>query len=260
VLLFVVAALVSAGGVGLHHAEAHVKRQVAGRVQPEVVFVDLPEQLSTLAYTDIYASVAPALRREWTDDSLCRDMAALLARVGWVEQVEYVRRTSDAQFQINCRYRLPVAMVQQDGGFFLVDRNAVRLPGTYLYDSDWRLVQGVSVPPPPPGVVWASEALDAGLAILAWLADEPFSRQITAVLVENFGGRLDPWRSHIELATDRAGGRIRWGSAPGIELEENLVAQKLAILRENFRRTGRVDDRHRIIDISTFPDRYTVPG
>ena len=75
-----------------------------------------------------------------------------------------------------------------------------------------------------------------------------------------YGGRRDPRACHIELMTDQAGGRIRWGSAPGSELEENGVQQKLALLRENFSKTGRVDARHAVIDVSTFPDRYTIPG
>ena len=68
------------------------------------------------------------------------------------------------------------------------------------------------------------------------------------------------FKTNVELATDRAGGRIRWGSAPGLEIEENLPGQKLALLRQNFINTGRADADHPVIDVSTFPDRFTVPG
>ncbi len=227
---------------------------------PSVSFVDLPEQLESLAKDDLTGALGTASAGEWTGDSLCREMATRLAAVGWVAEVNYVRRRSDALFEISCCYRLPAAIVQQGSEFFLVDRAGIRLPGTYLYDPDWKLVQGVRALPPPPGTPWESKALRAGLTILAKLGGEPFGHQITAVLVDNSAGRIDPRRCHIELATDRAGGRIRWGSAPGMEMEENQLEQKLAILRENFRRTGRVDEHHPVIDVSIFPGRYTIPG
>ena len=89
---------------------------------------------------------------------------------------------------------------------------------------------------------------------------ETFAMHITSVSVKNYAGRSNPRASHIELVTDRAGGRIRWGSPPGFELEENTLTQKLAILRANYAQTGRADAHHDIIDISIHNDRYTVPG
>ncbi len=241
--------------------ETHVQRQLRKRVdRPTVTFVDLPEPLTELASDDLRDSVSDLLAGDWTDSQLCRNMAMRLARVGWVAGVGFVRRRSDGRFEVSGRYRVPVAMVQQGAEFLLTDSQGLRLPGTYRYDPAWTLIQGVSRRAPAPGELWAGSDLQAGLMILAALAGEPFGDQVTAVLVENVGGRRDPRRSHIELATDRAGGRIRWGSAPGFELEENTVEQKLAILRENHRRTGRADADHPIIDISTFPDRFTIPG
>ena len=189
-----------------------------------------------------------------------RSKMARLTKMAWVAEVNFVRRTAAARFEVSSRYRLPVAMVQQDGDFMLVDNKGVRLPGTYRHEPKWMLFHGVSRPAPQPGTTWDGEDLQAALAVVEALEREAFSDQITAVLVENADGRLDPRRSHIELATDRTGGRIRWGSAPGSELEENTLRQKLAILRANFRDTGRADAHHPVIDVSTFPDRFTIPG
>ena len=40
----------------------------------------------------------------------------------------------------------------------------------------------------------------------------------------------------------------------------NSVAEKLAILTENYRQTGRADAGHAVIDISLYPDRFTIPA
>lgn len=240
--------------------QLHVEQMLVERFTPTLSLIDLPPDLADLAEQDLRDGVADLLEGDWTDDQLCREMAANLARVGWVRKVHFVRRSAEGCFEASCRYRRPYAMVQQESEFLLVDRAGVRLPGVYRYDPGWQLVQGVAKSAPSPGMKWAGDDLQAGLAVIEAVEPEPFADQITAVLVGNYAGRADPRRGHLELATDRAGGRIRWGSAPGDELEENVVGQKLAILRENHRRTGRVDAGHPVIDVSTFPDRFTIPG
>jgi hypothetical protein len=239
--------------------DQHVRGQVADRVDPTIALVDLPDQLGELAGGELRDGLDNVLTRSgWLEDGVCREMAHRLDKVGWVAEVNYVRRTSDARFEVSCRYRLPAAMVQQEEQFYLVDAAGVRLPGVYLYDPAWQLIQGVEASAPLAGAPWPGADLQAGLRILEAVQVEPFAHQITAALVSNFAGRVDPRLTHVKLATDRAGGRIRWGSAPGRELEENSVPQKLAILRENHRRTGRVDANYPVIDISTLPGRFLV--
>lgn len=249
------------GTLAASRLEGHVQRQLAQRSdRPILAFIDLPTSLATLAQAELRAGLDDLIDGRWTDPVLCRDMAAHLASVGWIEQIRFVRRTADGRLEVSARYRQPVAMVQQDDEFLLVDHQGIRLPGFYLYDPSWKLIQGVGLPAPPAGVRWAGDDIVAALALIARIEEEPFHGQITSVMVDNFRGRRNSRRSHVELATDSAGGRIRWGSAPGDELEENTVEQKLAILRANFQETGRADARHPVIDISTFPDRFTIPG
>lgn len=250
-----------AAGLAVNRLEGHVRARVLiDHPEAQAVFVDLPPSLDDLALGAMQDTVAEHLRRPWTDDRLCRDIADALAGVAWVKKVRYVRRKPDARIIISCRYRIPVAMVQSDTRFLLVDAAAVRLPGQYPYDPTWHLIQGAAAPAPPPGQTWPGKDLRAGLDVLAAIQGESFVDQISAVLVDNFAGRADPLASHISLATDRSGGRIRWGSAPGYEVEENRVEQKLALLRENYRQTGRVDANNLVIDIAVHPDRYVIPG
>lgn len=255
------AVILIAADVALGRLESHVERSIlAQHVSSSISFVDLPVELGDLAFDDLMASVADIERQPWTGQGQCRALADRLAAVGWVARVNYVRRRNDAVFDVSCRYRRPAALVQQDGAFFLVDTQAVRLPGRYLYDSNWQIIQGVLATPPEPGEVWAGKDVQAGLSLLAVLASEPYRDQLTGVLVGNYAGRRDAHAVHLELATDRSGGRIRWGSPPGMEVEENTVQEKLRLLRKNDRDTGRADAGHAIIDIATFPDRFTIPG
>ncbi len=255
-----VAAVLFVGALAVGRLEAHVDDLALRDLKPAVEFVDLPAELTSLAESDLRMVVADLLDRPWTDDQLCEEMASRLNGVGWIDQIDRVRRGADARFRVRARYRRPIGMVQQDDSFYLVDTAGTRLPGVYRYDSSWLIVQGVSRAAPGPGERWDGDDLRAGIDMIRLFNARAFDGQITGILVGNVGGRENPRGSHVELATDRAGGRIRWGSAPGRELEENSLERKLAILQDNFRRFGRVDAGHPVIDISTFPDRFTIPG
>lgn len=238
------------------YGKTHILERFGGAT---LALSDLPPSLAPLAEEDLRAAASDLLTGDWLADARCRDLAESLRAVGWIRRLESVRRLPDARFEVRAEYRHPAAMVQHESDFLLVDADGVRLPGTYRYSPAWMLIQGVARPAPAAGLAWEGDDLAAALALVAALRGEPFEHQITAVLVDNLAGRLDPSRCHIELATDRAGGRIRWGSAPGYEVEENSVAEKLAILRENHRRFGRADGNHAIIDVSAYPDRFIVP-
>jgi len=248
------------GVYGTRRLEASVEDRVRERYLPRITLLDLPPELAESTRRELQERVAPLLDRAWTEPDLPRKMADALRESGWVERVLFVRRTGNGHFLISCRYRTPVAMIQQGVEYYLLDREGVRLPGRYVQDSSWKVVSGVSASAPAPGAPWVGDDLRAGLAVIERVVGEDFAEQIVGVSVENFAGRRNRWKSHIELITDGPHGRIRWGSAPGQELEENAFAQKLAILRENFRQTGRVDAHYPVIDVSTFPDQFTIPG
>lgn len=257
----VVGGVIAGVAVAAGRTERYVSRQLDHSVgRPTLVFPSLPSALESLARQDLLESASTQLDQPWTTEGLCRDLAASLSSCGWIEQVHAVRRTGNGHFAVDARYRIPVAMVSWGNGFILVDAENVRLPGAYLYDATWTIIEGVEEPPPQPGRRWMGDDIRAGVSIVSLLANEPFAHQVTAVLVDNVGGRTDSQRPQIELAMDRAGGRIRWGSAPGAEIAENTAQEKLAILRENFRQTGRADGNHLVIEIFTFADRFTFPG
>ncbi len=245
---------------GLTRLDAWVHGRIARDGQAVLDLRDMPDGLAALAEDDVRSALEPLVAESWLDEDLCREVAARASAIGWIESVEHVRRTADRRIELRCTYRMPTAMVQKGDQFFLVDEDGVRLPGEYRYDSTWLLLQGVSAGAPAPGVQWAGDDLRAGLATIRALQGEPFMQQITGVLLANFGGRMDSRQPHLALATDRAGGRILWGSAPGDEIAENNFMHKIAVLRTYYERTGRVDANHAVVDVSTYRDGAAIQG
>jgi len=254
--------LALAGSRAIGYFDGRLSQSLLAR-SPEasIEFVDLPEGLMALAGGDLRGSVSDLLELPWTEPDRCRQIAERLSTLGWIEAIESVQRNNAGRFEIRARYRIPVALVGfKDDDYVLVDGKGVRLPGLYVYHSRWYIVDGLESAPPKVGERWGAPELDAGLAVLTALRPEPYRHQIAGVSVANFAGRKNARGTHLELFTDRPGGRIRWGSAPGFEVEENVASQKLALLRQNFAQTGRADAGHPVIDISTFPDRFHIPG
>ncbi len=242
---------------GLDHAQSQQFQRPEYRQYVSFELVDAPAGVAGL----IEQELAEFDGRHWIDSTLCEQVARRLADCPWVETVRRVSKAAEPGWiSVQCDYRRPQALVQQGEYFYMVDEYGVRLPGVYGYQPGWVLVQGVSSAAPDPGEPWPGNDIAAGLRLARMILDQPYARQVVSVSVYNYGGREDPYRSHIELVTDSNGNRILWGSAPGEELEENSADQKLRILAENFRRHGRIDAHEPRIDISVFPSRYLIPA
>ena len=251
-----VVVVLAASGYGLLRMERWVLAWPSFSGQPRLRLVNTPTELQG----DLAAAVESLRGRPWSDATICADVAKAIAVVPWVKKVVRVQRLPDGEVEVDCQYRIPVALVQAGDGFYLIDEDCIRLPGQYVYHPALKLIQGVDRPPPPAGECWQGPDLRAAVALIRLLSPEPFVDQIRGVLVQNYGGRRDAGEAHVELATDRTGGRVIWGSAIGEEAEENTVPQKLDILRVNYRRFGHVDAHRGVIDISVFPDRIKTPA
>lgn len=236
--------------------EAYVRARPRYQGSAHIDLLDVPKGLSDR----IVEVLTPISDAHWLDRDLCRRAGDLLAKSPWVEHVRSVRKTGDGRLAVSCRYRAPAALVQRGNDFALASTDGVRLPGRYGYHPDFVVIQGAAAEPPPPGEPWVAKDVRAALEIIRLLSTEPFFAQLTGVRVHNYGGRRDRLDPHISLTTAGAGTRIDWGSAPGEEVEENSVEEKIELLNENYRRWGRIDAGRERIDISTFPDRFTTPA
>ena len=115
--------------------------------------------------------------------------------------------------------------------------------------------------PPPTGARWPAQELQAGLAVLNRVRNQPFAHQITGVSVENYGAspRHDRWR--LEVLTTHPGCRILWGRPPGEEeAAENSADQKIALLAAMFESQGRIDFDRGYVDITIWPNRVITPA
>lgn len=249
----------TACGVGLWGLNRHQQerlRTAADHTALSFVLPGVPSGLDELVQADL----AEFRDIPWASEGLCGLVWAQLDRSPWVHTVERVSTAEPGVIVAHCTYRQPIALVQHQEYFFMVDEYGIRLPGQYGYQPGWPLIQGVEQGLPEAGQVWPGEDIAAGVRLVKLLLSTPYREQVVAVLVHNYGGRLDPAKCHVELVTDRNASRILWGSAPGEELEENTAAQKLSILSGNYREHGRIDAYHPKIDISVFPDRFVIPA
>ncbi len=240
---------------GAQKLEAHVLANPAFHVPGQLVLVDAPAGLAER----IMAVIGGDAELPWTTPDLCERIGRTLEESGWVESVRFVRRYADRRILISCRYRTAAALYQVGGDFYAVSPDGVRLPGRYGHDPAFVTVQGVQAFPPDEGHRWSGDDSRAALTLWRLLNDANLTDQVTGILVDNVNGRRSSREPHIVLATAPGGGRIIWGSAPGREIEEPSVEQKLAILAQNRRQFGRLDAGFTMIDISVFPDRFLTP-
>jgi hypothetical protein len=252
-----VAAFVIGARWGLGRMEEMVRLLPQCSPQPRLQLAELPDWATKEGWTPRLASAVSMDKSDvWLDERLTERVAEKFRRSGWVKNVRWVRKRADGSVRVSCEFRRPVGMVQTREGFIPVDIEGYRLPEVYdRLSPGWIMIQGVASPPPPPGRKWDDGDVRAGIRLTAMLFDQPWANRITAIDVSNYHGRRDPGRHHIVLATQQ-GTRIRWGSAPGEEIEEPSPAEKI----RNIEQQLRVESARAWIDVSVFADKVIVPA
>ncbi len=169
---------------------------------------------------------------------------SLVARVGkafeenpWIRRVTKVERLYPDSVRVQYETRRPYAAVARANGLYLIDRDAVRLPGVYAdappCETSVRF-SGLVSQPPPPGRKWEGAEIAAVLEMAELMAREPLFKKagVTAVDLANLGARLDRRRAEIALVTS-GGCTIEWGRVPSSNrVGETPLAEKLAGLRQ----------------------------
>lgn len=272
------AMLLSVLGAGYHYADRYVENRVAYEKQPMIVVLkNRPLWMNDFLVEQIAQIVRPTTAHSSFDHQLLADTYDLLARNPWVRKVKSVRRAYTYRpgdtLEIDCEYRAPAALVKSGPFYWLVDENGIRLSERFTeqdvpniqFGPDGhtriRVIEGVRHQAPHlPGEQWLGEDLTAGLKMLSYLFDRPYTEQILRVNVANLGGRVDGKAPQIVLGT-KFNTQVWWGRPPSENDVDAFIevstARKLNYLRLAYEQFGRVDAKHRWLDIRF--DRVTYP-
>ena len=257
-------------------SQIYVDRRLAfPTLPPRVVLADRPAWMSDFLATEIIKSIQPLGLHSAFDRELLVDTSKALASNPWVKRVNQVRRVFQQQpgdtLLIDCRYRVPTALVKWGQYYWLVDSQGVKLPEQYTADqlpqillgadgkTNVRIIDGVVRAPPESGRVWTGDDIAAGLEMARLLSGLDWADQICDIDVSNFSGRRDSREAQIVLLT-RFGTQLRWGRPPSAKdaFVEVPAPQKLAAIDRIYHRSNRVDDNQAWIDVRF--DRVTCPG
>lgn len=254
-------------------SQRYVDRIATLDTAPEVVIKNQPVWMSDSLAKQIIASVEPLTPKRATDHQLLVERADLLSTNPWVKRVNAVRRQYVNQpgdvIELDCDFRAPVALVHWDGMYRYVDSEGVVLPEKlsaqqvqYLIrpgnSPTFYIIQGVARAPKADGTPWPGGDVQAGIEMVALLANQPYANKFIKIDVSNFAGRRSPHESQINLVT-RDGSEIRWGQPPSSKafFAEQKVDRKLDVLSKAYTATGKVDMNQPWIDLRF--DTPTVP-
>jgi hypothetical protein len=243
---------------------------------PRVVLMNRPAWMSDLLAEEIVRSAKPLGAHSAFDHQMLVDIDRILRASPWIRQVRQVRRVYQEQpgdtIEIDCDYRAPVALVQADNAFWLVDGEGVKLPAQFdLRQTDQvvkgadrkiniRIITGVKHATVAAGKKWPGDDLAAGLDMVKLLYGLPYAEEIVTVDVSNFGGRKSIKNAQLTLGTMR-GTSIRWGRPinGGDDFFVEIPTQrKLETLKQIYQQFGRVDANQEWIDIRL--DNPTYPS
>jgi len=271
--------LIGGGGAGYFYADNYVEEKVAFTSQPLIIVLkNRPPWMNDFLVEQIASIARPIGAHSAFDHKLLVDTVEMLSRNPWVRQVRYVRRAYTHRpgdtLEIDCEYRAPVALVKWGPFYWLVDENGVRLSERFTeqdvpniqFGPDGktriRVIEGVgNSVPHVAGDQWKGADLAAGLKMVKYLFDLPYTEQILRVDVSNFGGRVDPKNPQIVLGT-AFNTQIGWGRPPADDDVDSFIevstARKLKYLQLAFKEFGRVDGKHKWLDIRF--DKVTYPS
>jgi hypothetical protein len=262
---------------GLQRLKTYVERDLAFPADPLIVVIkNRPAWMSDDVVEHIATTARPTGAHSAFDHQMLVDCRTALEADPWVARVNEVRRAYTNQpgdtLEIDCDFRVPTAWVRWGEFYWLVDRQAVKLPEQVaagqmpgeMMGADGRvnvrIIDGVRQPPPEAGQKWSGADLAAGLEMAAVLFDRPYTEKILKIDVANFAGRQNPAAAQIVLGT-QFGTSIYWGRPPSdpdafIEIRPDRKLQTLADIEQKF---GRVDMKQPWIDIRFEGVRYPAP-
>lgn len=275
--VLIVVVVLGGSAYGLEQLKEHVERNLGFMPEPLIVVIkNRPAWMSDNVVQEIAAVARPKGAHSAFDRQMLVDSRKALEADPWISQVNSVRRAYTHQpgdtLELDCDFRVPAAWVRWGQYYWLVDRDAFKLPEQYsaakmpaeVLGADGRInlriIDGVRTPPPEAGSKWAGVDLAAGLEMAAVLFNRQYTEDIVTIDVSNVSGRQNHDASQIALGT-RYGTSILWGRPPSDadSFLEVRPERKLAELKEVYEKFGRVDMRQPWIDVRSEGVRYPAP-
>jgi hypothetical protein len=276
--MLLILALLGGAAYGLQKLKQHVERDIAFSSDPMIVVIkNRPGWMSDNVLQEIAGVARPKGAHSPFDRQLLVDARKALEADPWISHVNEVRRAYTNRpgdtIELDCEFRVPAAWVRWGQYYWLVDRNACKLPEQYSSAKmpgevvgedgriNLRIIDGVRTPPPEAGRKWEGADLAAGLEMASVLFNRAYTEEIVKIDVSNYGGREDRDAAQIALMT-RYGTKVLWGRSPSdpdafIEIRPE---QKLASLKDVYDQFGRVDMRQPWIDVRFEGVRYPSPA
>ncbi len=243
-----------------------------------ITLVNPPAWMNDELRQRIIQIATPVTAKSSLDHDQVKEIAEILAAEPWVKKVNRVRRTFGKApgdtLEVDCDFRAPVALVQDDGWFWMVDAEGVKLPerfakeelskvaiGRGLEKIQLRVVTGVHSAAPQAGEKWTGRDLEAGIELAKLFFDKPYMNDVAAIDVSS----VDPLHPDVAGAKNevvlhtRYNTQIRWGSPirqNGFSVEVSS-AQKLATLERLWHDYQRLDAGKPWIEIRY--DRVVYP-
>jgi hypothetical protein len=207
-------------------------------------------------YTIDLATLHVADRPEWAGDGLVSEIKSTTPLTGkmsifdpdltknvtehyqknpWVAHVLSVQKEFPNTLRVKVEMRKPLVAVERKGEFVLVDRDGVRIPGSYVNVPKFSFtvcrVLGVRSTPPEAGKKWSDVGVDAAVGVASALVENRVDRMMTVNAIDvsrvGRGGRETEIVLHAEDSVP-----IEWGRSPASrEYGELTVNDKVQNLK-----------------------------
>lgn len=213
---------------------------------------------------DVLASSGLPNRVSLLEPNLSRDISLALENHPWVRKARLVRLTNEPALQALIEYRVPVAFVRTQQGYYPIDAEGVILPLGDFTETDFSrlpwILNATEPANPQPGEKWELPAIEAAAEIAGILTPEGNMERywkhfrLTGILLPAATNEsLLPEEMTFELLT-AGGSRVVWGRPPGHDDLEPTPEQKLGRMEQYIERFGDFDspDGPYRIDIRLF--------
>ena len=189
---------------------------------PGWVTPEIREEIDAITLT------ATAARLNVFDRGVLKQVKAVVESSPWVERVldarlRYPHLENPGSLELTLLLRHPVALVEHEGLYYLVDAKGVRLGSPYREcPSEWfkvPAITGLRSPGPVPaeGERWASRDVAQGIEVARLLSESGVfrdfpERPVRAIDLSNLHGHLDVHESEVALWVGRQ--KIGFGRSP----------------------------------------------